>query len=50
VNLFLDFYRIFLARTYYIYRFGFSKLNIESKLNQISMLPVEIEFFGFDND
>lgn len=50
VNLFLDFYRIFLARTYYIYRFGFNKLNIETKLNKISLLPVEIEFFGFDND
>jgi hypothetical protein len=41
---------MFLARTYYIYRFGFNKLNIETKLNKLSLLPVEIEFFGFDND
>lgn len=50
VHLFLDFYRIFLARVHYIYRFGFSKLYMESKLNRMSIYPIELDFFGFDND
>ncbi len=46
----MDFYRIFFVRARYLYSFGFQKLLLEAELNKVSMLPVTIDFFGFDND
>lgn len=48
--MFLDFYRVFFVRARYLYSFGFQKLLLESQLNKVSLLPVSLDFFGFDND
>lgn len=50
VSAFLNFYKGFFLRAVYFESFQVLKVLMERELNQVSLLPIEVEFFNFDND
>lgn len=50
ISTFLNFYKGFFLRAVYFESFQVLKVLMERVLNKASLLPIEVEFYNFDND